>query len=618
MSPPRVPSADKQQSAPQIASAIEAFFVQHEEAAVLEDGKALFDLRTAKYSINTEHDRCTLHLWSEERNLVRSVVSATERSGALRLATMRFGQAQTKLLELVATRETKTPTTKDNARVQYLPVLKRVLGHAFPEWKPDSFRTAMDLEKSFGPAYARGSLVKGKQAWAVIGVNENETTVTIDGVLTLGILWLDDCRERAAGRRLYQGLKIIVPRGTATLTLSRLAWLNNDAAQWELWELDQQSEDLTQCDASDQGNLRTRLLHHPDEAATQERFATAIDQVLTLVPKGEEHRVEQRLRSTAELAFLLHGMEFARARIGLAPSSFAQTLEITVGAGAYERPLTAANSRMLAQHVAELFERRRAGEVIASFASRGASSARRIGAPMTAPAHSRMRPRARTKVTDPLYRAVPERWLESMLRQDLAPLTRSFAPKLNVASTDRSRAFANDIDPDTIGNRADSLPQQADHKQAAESCVIPRLDPKHVYAQVPAIAGASDRGMLDLLGVTADGRLAIIELKAGDDLHFALQGLDYWVRVRHHHLQTVDAATGLGEFQRHGYFRGVELSPLPPRLYLVAPALHIHSATETILRYLSPRVEWHLLALDERWRQQVRVIWRKSGGIMGL
>jgi hypothetical protein len=614
MSPPRVVSADKSdQSASQIAAAIKTFFARHEEAAVLEDGKAIFDLRTAKFSINTEHDRCTLHLWSEERNVVRGVVSATERGASLRLATMRFGQSQTKLLELVASRDTRTPTTKDSARTQYLPVLERVLGHAFAEWKTDGFRTAMDLEKSFGPAYARGSLVKGKQAWAVIGVNEEETATTIDGILTLGILWLDDCRERAAGRRLYQGLKIIVPRGAAMLTLSRLAWLNSDAAQWELWELDQRSEDLVQRDAADQGNLRTRLLHHPDEAATQERFAGAIAQVLTLVPKGEEHRVEQRLRSTAELAFLLHGMEFARARIGLAPNSFAQTLEITVGAGAYERPLTEANRRMLAEHVAELFERRRAGELVASFASRGVGSSRRIGASMTTPAHSRMRARARTKVTDPLYRAVPERWLESMLRRDLAPLTRSLAPKLD-GEARRNEGFANDVDPDTIGNRAEDAPSQRQREHDAESRVIPRLDPQHVYAQVPAIAGASDRGMLDLLGVTADGRLAIIELKADDDLHFALQGLDYWIRVRHHHLQTADAATGLGEFQRHGYFRGVELSPLAPRLYLVAPALHIHSATETILRYLSPRVEWHLLALDERWRQQVRVVWRKTGG----
>jgi hypothetical protein len=43
------------------------------------------------------------------------------------------------------------------------------------DWKADGFRTAMDLEKSFGPAYARGSLVQGQQAWAVIAVNAAET-----------------------------------------------------------------------------------------------------------------------------------------------------------------------------------------------------------------------------------------------------------------------------------------------------------------------------------------------------------------------------------------------------------------------------------------------------------
>jgi hypothetical protein len=41
--------------------------------------------------------------------------------------------------------------------VKYLPVLKRVLLRSFPDFKTDAFRTAMDLEKSFGPAYARGS-----------------------------------------------------------------------------------------------------------------------------------------------------------------------------------------------------------------------------------------------------------------------------------------------------------------------------------------------------------------------------------------------------------------------------------------------------------------------------
>ena len=89
----------------------------------------------------------------------------------------------------------------------------------------------MDLERSFGPAYARGSLVKGQQAWAVIAVNVAESQAIVDGILTLGVLWLAHCRENAGGRRMYRGLRAIVPRGMATLTTARLAWMNPDAAQ---------------------------------------------------------------------------------------------------------------------------------------------------------------------------------------------------------------------------------------------------------------------------------------------------------------------------------------------------------------------------------------------------
>lgn len=625
MHPHRASSADQPDTqltaavaAAPLAQQMEEFLAQHPEAAVLEDGKVLFDLRSASASLSTDHNRCTLHLWSEERNLVRRIVSIEERGGSLRLATQRFGHAQTKLLELVASRDRRTPTTRENARLRYVQTLERILPRFFPDWTPDGFRTAMDLERSFGPAYARGSLLRGNTALAVIGVNENETATTIDGILTLGILWLHYCREHAGGRRLYQGLKVIVPRGSAMLTLSRMAWLNSDAAQWELWELEQGTEELTQRDPSDQGNLRTRLLHLPDEQAARERFADGIEQVMQLVPAHERDRVEQRLRNTAELAFLLHGLEFARIRIGLAPNSFAQTLEVTAGLGPSETPLTSSNRAEIAARIAELFARRRATDLPANTLRRPATLQRRIGSPMTAPAHARIRSgalRSAVPAQDPLYRAAPERWLESMLRRDLAPLTRSLAPTANSAPLRATGSFANELDPDTIGNRADPPANAIDGNRAAEafdSKVIPRLDPQHVYSQVAAIAGASDHGLLDLLGVTADGRLAVIELKVDDDLHFALQGLDYWIRVRHHHLQTVDTATGLGEFQRHGYFRGIVLSPLPPRLYLVAPSLHIHPETETVLRYLSPRVEWNLLALDERWRQQIRVVWRKQ------
>ena len=270
----------------------------------------------------------------------------------------------------------------------------------------------------------------------------------------------------------------------------------------------------------------------------------------------------------------------------------------------------------------DLFARRSARRATQGFTTRPSLGInRRIGPARNVAAHARVQARAERRndeqlnqAQDSLFRAAPERWLESVLRADLAPLTRGLAPAAHHDRSSGMRAYADDPDPDTIGNRADPLGTTPAKPEESTSRVIPRLDPHHIYTQVPAIAGASDRGMLDLLGVTLDGRLAVIELKADDDLHLALQGLDYWIRVRHHHAQSADAATGLSEFQRHGYFPDVQLSPLPPRLYLVAPALRIHPATETVLRYVSPRVEWSLLALDERWREQVRVVWRKSGG----
>ncbi len=129
-----------------------------------------------------------------------------------------------------------------------------------------------------------------------------------------------------------------------------------------------------------------------------------------------------------------------------------------------------------------------------------------------------------------------------------------------------------------------------------------RLDGRFVYSQVPAFS-ASDRAMLDVLTCTLDGRLAILELKANEDIHLPMQGLDYWARVLWHQQRD--------EFARNGYFAGRELSSSPPLLFLVAPALRVHPASDVLLRYLSPRVEWTLVQIDERWRNSVRVVNKK-------
>jgi hypothetical protein len=134
-----------------------------------------------------------------------------------------------------------------------------------------------------------------------------------------------------------------------------------------------------------------------------------------------------------------------------------------------------------------------------------------------------------------------------------------------------------------------------------------------LYTQVPALS-SGDRGMLDLLTLDRSGRLVVLELKAGEDLHLPLQALDYWIRVRalNADRQAVPpASVPLSAFERSGYFAGAEVSAAPPRLVLAAPALRIHPANEPVLRYLSPEIEWEFVGIDERWREGVRVVFRK-------
>jgi hypothetical protein len=152
-----------------------------------------------------------------------------------------------------------------------------------------------------------------------------------------------------------------------------------------------------------------------------------------------------------------------------------------------------------------------------------------------------------------LYRAQAERWMQSIVKQDVS--------------------------------RVDTA-----------------LDPGPIYEQVFAHSGRQ-HGVLDLLAVTRTKRLAILELKAAENPDLPLQAADYWMRIRQHQAQ--------GDLARYGYFPGMELQVAPPLVYLVAPALRFHPTTDTILRYLSPEMEIVRVGLAENWRRSLRVVLRQ-------
>lgn len=384
----RVASSGEAMNVGQMVEVIDLYLKQHPEAALIEDGRVLFDLRRARYAVSEAHGRCLLQFWSEEQNLLRTVVGIEARAQCLRVATRRMGATRPQMLELVANSQRRTPTTRESGRKNYLRLLERVLERNFVGAKLDGFRAATDLEHSFGPAYVRGRLAQGLAIDAVIGVGAAESSAIIDGILTLGLLWLDYSREHAARNRHVGGLKLIVPEGTARTTAARMAWLHPAAARFELYTLDERSEELVPVELGDSGNHEARLVHAFSREAALERCREGIESVMALVPAPARGRVEICPRSASEVALLAHGLEFARVRFGVADGSFTHALAISFGAGQNETVLTRENESLCRELLAQLF------------VSRHPDGAR----------------------NDALYRLQPEHWLEAELRRKLGEL----------------------------------------------------------------------------------------------------------------------------------------------------------------------------------------------------
>jgi len=496
-----------------LARMLEEFLADAPQAVAIEDGEPLFEFATARYSVSGE-GKCILHMWSEERNAVRRVIDAERKGRSLRLSVLRFGQAQPRILEICADADRRNSAAKRTARVQYQRLLARVLLREHPGFKLEHLTSSPDLEHSFSPVYTRAVLRSGQSAFAVMGVNAEETQASVDAMLTFGILWMDHQRQQLAGRAHVEGLKLFLPPGRWEIVRQRAAHLHAEAAKWQLYELEERSEICEPIDLADTGNIVTRLTHAVDVQAARERFASSIARIRAFEPAAEV-----TIESPSEIVFRLFGLEFARARLTPVSESFRPAESILFGVGSAEYVLDDDNELLFHELVKGITEQRHAG-----------------GSP-----------------TNLFYRLAPERWLENLVASDVRVIDE-------------------------------------------------RLDERCVYSQVPAFA-ASDRAMLDVLTCTLDGRLAVLELKANEDIHLPLQGLDYWARVRWHQQQ--------GEFARNGYFPGRELSSASPLLFLVAPALRVHPATEVLLRYLSPQIDWTLVQVDERWRKGVRVVNKK-------
>ncbi len=471
---------------------------------VREDGRWFATLADGQWEVRAQKDRVLVHIWSDKGNLVRRVLRVAENTPErIELEVQRFGQSKPGRLEFL--RADLERPERQVSREEFLGRFRELLAGHFPDEDLESLSIAQDLEHSLSSCYARGVLRSGLQSCAVVGVSSAESAETQENLLVAGLLWLDRVRGHAR-KQTVSGLRLFLPKGASRVTLHRLGALE-PSTRIEVFEADCPSGSVERIPASDTGNLQTWLVPRRELESLLDRARADLAPLCALAPESIAAGV---VPGTRDVALRFRGIEFARWEDG----------RVSFGLADHFEQLTPENRPALQALVHKLQVYRN------SLAS---------------------------DLHHPLYRAQPERWLETLVQEDVT--------------------------------RVDA-----------------RLDPRHLYTQVPALS-AGDRGVLDLLGVTRDRRLAVIELKANEDPQGLLQAADYWLRVRWHQQQD--------DFHRYGYFPGVALQANPPLLYLVAPGLRFHPATDVLRKFLARDIAITRVGLAENWRSGLRVIFRQ-------
>ena len=471
---------------------------------IRENGGRVAPFSGLSWEVRGGAEKPLLHLWSENYNLTRRVLAITDHSDQrLALAVERFGRAKPDRLEFIRLEFERT--MRDLSRGAFCDFRGHLLAEQFPDESLESLTASPDLEHSISGNYARALLRRGSSQIAVFAVPDGESADTVESSLTFALLWLDHARN-SHRRGNIVALRLILPKGAARHVAHRAAALTPDLPI-ELYERDPVRETLEKIDPRRAGNQDTWLLPRRESQALLDLSRSALDPILALSPRAVTiHPVAQ----SREVLLRFRGLAFARWDDG----------RVFFGCPDTREELNGSSLPALKNLLQQLENYRH---------------------PLA------------TETRHALYRAQPERWLEALVREDVA--------------------------------RVDAA-----------------LDPRFVYSQVFAHAGG-EHGILDLLTVTRAGRLAILELKASEHIHLPLQAAGYWLRIRRHLEQR--------NFARYGYFPGIELQPTPPLVYLVAPALRFHPSTGTLLRYLVPELESTRVGLTESWRRGLRVVMRQ-------
>jgi hypothetical protein len=471
-----------------------------------EDARQAADVSAACSSADVSYGKLILSCWGENWSRSWRVISVEVKPDRVRLrCTRQMGRAKAVLELCRAEKETDLSTTRD----EFASRLASMIESNLQGLRVESAVASRDDRNHFSGVHTRLILKDRNRIIAAVGAGGREPQSHIDSLLGAGIVWLEGLRRKGS---LISRLMLFAPRGRSSTLSTRLTALQLPDTLVSLYEVEESSGEVEAVAAFDQGDLSDRLRRAralwPGRVRLKPEAAAVVEQICNLAPDSIAIN-----RSGGFISLSIHGLEFARVSVGSSRAEFG--LEVP------RRRLNAQNWCEMEKLVAQIDSQR-----AVDAADRAAFA----------------------------YRAQSERWLESVVRRDVAALD-------------------------------------------------PALDPDYVYSQVPAYRG-EQRSFIDLLAITRTGRLVVIELKVAEDAEFPFQGLDYWLRVEWHRLRR--------DFRSRDYFKGRPIADLPPLLYLVAPVFRFHASTGLIAGAISERVPVYRIGINENWRAGVRVLMREK------
>jgi len=362
---------------------IEEFIGTLHDPALYQAGSMVGRVDDLKLLIEFDNRHPILSFQLGSKRIRRKILDVRQKQDeVLEIQLAHFNQVE--LLEVRRVEDTPPFKSLQASRKSFQQSIERMIRRNFPRTRILTSVVHSDLEHSLSGKYVRLLLSSNHQTWAALAVSPLEDQVSVDGILSDGLIWLEHLRQRRQPGPSQ--LWLLIPREREQVLRSRLKWTKVLGTGILLWLIDVEREDLARVDLSDSGNVDALLTHvctfqSKSDYSQREDFR----RLMALCP---QHIKPVYRSETNAVGFRIRGLEFAILHLGRAA-------RLTFGVGRQTEVEGSSDWEELKRLVFEILRQRQ-----------------------PAPPDGRCK----------FYRLQAERWLESLILRDIQLIDASLDP----------------------------------------------------------------------------------------------------------------------------------------------------------------------------------------------